>query len=49
MLFGITLPAPHGGLFVIMLVNKPMLYILSILIGSIVSALMLGVWKKKVS
>ena len=48
MLFGITLPAPHGGLFVIMLVNKPMLYILSILIGSIVSALMIGIWKKKI-
>ncbi|HDX9591411.1 TPA: PTS sugar transporter subunit IIA [Bacillus pseudomycoides] len=48
MLFGITLPAPHGGLFVIMLVNKPMLYILSILIGSVTSALMMGVWKKKI-
>ncbi|MEY8351364.1 fructose-specific PTS transporter subunit EIIC [Bacillus cereus] len=47
MLFGITLPAPHGGIFVILLVNKPVLYILSILIGSVVSAIMLGVWKKK--
>ncbi|PFD95546.1 PTS fructose transporter subunit IIC [Bacillus cereus] len=49
MLFGITLPAPHGGIFVILLVNKPVLYILSILIGSVVSALMLGIWKKKIS
>ncbi|WP_017151357.1 PTS fructose transporter subunit IIABC [Bacillus bingmayongensis] len=49
MLFGITLPAPHGGIFVILLVNKPVLYILSILIGSVVSALMLGGWKKKIS
>ncbi|PEO51487.1 PTS fructose transporter subunit IIABC [Bacillus pseudomycoides] len=49
MLFGITLPAPHGGIFVILLVNKPVPYILSILIGSIVSALMLGIWKKKIS
>ena len=49
MLFGITLPAPHGGIFVIFLVNKPVLYILSILIGSAVSALMLGIWKKKIS
>ncbi|EEM46620.1 fructose-specific PTS transporter subunit EIIC [Bacillus cereus] len=48
MLFQITLPAPHGGLFVIALVNKPLLYIFSILIGTIVSAVMLGVWKKKV-
>lgn len=48
MLFQITLPAPHGGLFVIALVNKPLLYIFSILIGTIVSAVMIGVWKKKV-
>ncbi|WP_270394047.1 PTS fructose transporter subunit IIABC [Bacillus paranthracis] len=48
MLFQITLPAPHGGLFVIALVNKPVLYILSILIGAVVSALMMGIWKKKV-
>lgn len=48
MLFQITLPAPHGGLFVIALVNKPLLYIFSILIGTIVSAIMIGVWKKKV-
>ena len=47
MLFQITLPAPHGGLFVIALVNKPLLYIFSILIGTIVSAVMLGVWKRK--
>ncbi|TDL50244.1 PTS fructose transporter subunit IIC [Paenibacillus dendritiformis] len=48
MAFGITLPASHGGIFVIALVNKPFLYLLAILIGSIVSALALGVWKKKV-
>lgn len=48
MLFGIHLPAPHGGLFVIPLVNKPLLYILAILIGSAVTAAMLGIWKKKV-
>ncbi|EOQ27406.1 fructose-specific PTS transporter subunit EIIC [Bacillus cereus group sp. RP37] len=48
MLFQITLPAPHGGLFVIALVNKPVLYIFSIFIGTVVSALMMGIWKKKV-
>ncbi|HDR7793574.1 TPA: PTS sugar transporter subunit IIA [Bacillus luti] len=48
MLFQITLPAPHGGLFVIALVNKPWLYIFSILIGAVVSALMMGIWKKRV-
>lgn len=47
MMFGITLPAPHGGVFVIPLVNKPLLYLLSILIGSIITAILIGFWKKK--
>ncbi|MFF2875888.1 fructose-specific PTS transporter subunit EIIC [Gottfriedia sp. NPDC057991] len=49
MAFGITLPAPHGGIFVIPLVNKPILYLLAILIGSIITAIMLGIWKKRVN
>lgn len=49
MMFGITLPAPHGGIFVIPLVNKPFLYILAILIGAAISATCLGVWRKKVN
>lgn len=49
MVFGIGLPAPHGGLFVIPLVNgNPLMYIVAILIGSAVTALMLGFWKKEV-
>lgn len=48
MLFEVTLPAPHGGIFVIFLVNHKLLYILAILIGAIVTAVLLGVWKKKV-
>ncbi|MGA8941678.1 MAG: fructose-specific PTS transporter subunit EIIC [Thermoactinomyces sp.] len=49
MMFGITLPAPHGGIFVIPLVNKPLLYILAILIGSVISAVCLGIWRKKIN
>ncbi|SMG52924.1 hypothetical protein SAMN06295960_3419 [Paenibacillus aquistagni] len=49
MAFGITLPASHGGIFVIALVNKPLMYLLAILIGSVVSAFTLGVWKKKIA
>lgn len=49
MMFGITLPAPHGGIFVIPLVNKPFMYILAILIGSVISATFLGIWRKKVN
>ncbi|MTI66826.1 MAG: PTS fructose transporter subunit IIA [Firmicutes bacterium] len=50
MVFNIGLPAPHGGAFVIPIVKgNPYLYILAILIGSIITALMLGVLKKKIS
>ncbi|WP_409300932.1 fructose-specific PTS transporter subunit EIIC [Peribacillus sp. SCS-155] len=47
MAFNVTLPAPHGGIFVIFLVNHKLLYLLSILIGAVVTAVILGVWKKK--
>ncbi len=47
MAFKITLPAPHGGVFVIPLVNHPILYLLAIVIGSLITALLLGFWKKK--
>lgn len=43
---GIKLMAPHGGVFVIMLVSRPLLYLLFIILGSVVSALVLGMLKK---
>jgi fructose PTS system EIIBC or EIIC component len=50
MIFGIGLPAPHGGAFVIPIVNgNPFLYVLAILIGAVVTASMLGFMKKKVN
>ncbi|HZG59806.1 MAG TPA: fructose-specific PTS transporter subunit EIIC [Anoxybacillus sp.] len=49
MMFGIGLPAPHGGAFVIPIVKgNPLLYALAILIGSVVTAVMVGLWKKEV-
>lgn len=49
MALGITLSAPHGGLFVIPIaVNKPIIYIGCILVGSIVSALIIGFTKKPI-
>ncbi|WP_017434216.1 PTS fructose transporter subunit IIABC [Saccharococcus caldoxylosilyticus] len=49
MLFHIGLPAPHGGIFVIPIVKgSAWLYVLAILIGSLVTALMVGLWKKEV-
>lgn len=49
MIFNIGLPAPHGGLFVVPIVKgNPFLYILAILIGSFVTAFMLGFLKKPI-
>ena len=49
MMFGIGLPAPHGGIFVIPIVKgNPLLYVLAIFIGSLVTALMVGFWKHEV-
>lgn len=49
MMFNIGLPAPHGGLFVVPIVKgNPFLYILAVLIGSFVTAFMLGFLKKPV-
>lgn len=45
----IKVMAPHGGIFVILLVNKPLLYIAFILLGSFVSAFILGAMRKTVS
>lgn len=48
MLFGCTLAAPHGGIFAIAIpgvVGKVPLYILSILIGALVTALIVGFTK----
>ncbi|KMM37347.1 PTS fructose transporter subunit IIABC [Guptibacillus hwajinpoensis] len=51
MLFNIALPAPHGGAFVMWSVNNIslshiLLYILAIVIGTIVTALLVGILKK---
>lgn len=45
-LWGVSIPAPHGGLFVITLANRPLMFLLALLIGTVVSAFTLGVWKK---
>lgn len=45
-LFGCTLMAPHGGVFVFATVGQPFLYIIAWLIGSAVTAVMLGFIKK---
>ncbi|CAM3154330.1 PTS fructose transporter subunit IIABC [Streptobacillus ratti] len=46
MLFNIKIPAPHGGILVMFLSSNFFLYLISIVIGSIVGALILGFLKK---
>ena len=48
MLFNCALMAPHGGIFVFAVVGNWPLYIVSLVAGSIVGAVMLGLLKKKV-
>lgn len=45
--FGCTLPAPHGGVFVVPLMEHPGLYLLSIAAGSAVTGALYALWKRK--
>lgn len=45
-LFGCTLMAPHGGVFVFATVGNPLMYIVAWLVGSAVTAVLLGLLKK---
>ncbi len=45
-LFGCTLMAPHGGIFVFATVGQPFLYIVAWLIGSAVTTILLGFIKR---
>ncbi|MGW8457934.1 PTS fructose transporter subunit IIABC [Bacillus atrophaeus] len=47
--FRVTLPAPHGGVFVAFITNHPLLYLLSIVIGAVITAVLLGIFKKPVT
>ena len=49
MAFGCTLMAPHGGIFVFPVVGNALLYLVSLVAGTVVSALLLGLLKKKVT
>lgn len=49
MLFDCTLRAPHGGIFVFPVVGNPLMYLVSLIIGSIVGAIILGILKKKIN
>ena len=46
--FGCESQAPHGGIFVLWAIKNPLMYALSLIIGSVITALLVGFWKKPV-
>lgn len=48
MAFGCTLMAPHGGIFVFPVVEHALMYLVALVIGTIIGAVLLGLLKKKV-
>jgi PTS system fructose-specific IIC component len=49
MLFGCTLMAPHGGIFVFPVVGNAVFYLVALVVGTVVSTLLLGIMKKSVN
>lgn len=45
MTFKCQLPAPHGGLFVLPIITNPMMYLLSVVIGSLITCILIGITK----
>ena len=49
MVFNCTLMAPHGGIFVFLTVGHPLLYLISLAVGSVVGCVTISILKKDVS
>lgn len=49
MLFNCTLMAPHGGIFVFPVVGNPVLYLVSLIVGTVAAAIILGLSKKRIA
>ena len=49
MAFNCTLMAPHGGIFVFPVVGNAVMYLAALGVGTVVSAVLLGILKKKVA
>lgn len=47
-LWNTAIPAPHGGIFVVGLGENILLFLLALVIGTIISAIILGFWKPEV-
>ena len=48
MAFGCTLMAPHGGIFVVPVMENAVMYLIALVAGTVISAVLLGLLKKKV-
>ena len=48
MAFNCTLMAPHGGIFVFPVVGNAIMYVVALVAGTVISAVLLGILKKKV-
>ena len=44
--FGCTLMAPHGGIFVVATIGNPLLYFVALAVGAVVGMFMLALLKK---
>lgn len=49
MLFGCSLRAPHGGIWVIGVVENPVMYLVAVIAGAVVGAFILGALKKNIN
>ena len=47
MAFDCTLMAPHGGIFVFPVVGNTVMYLVALVAGPVISAVLLGLLKKK--
>jgi PTS system fructose-specific IIC component len=46
-LWNAAIPAPHGGIFVVGLGESRVLFLIALAIGTIITAVVLGLWKPK--
>lgn len=47
-LWNTAIPAPHGGIFVIALAERPFMFLIALLIGTVITGLLIGCWRKPV-
>ncbi|KRN28766.1 fructose-specific phosphotransferase system, enzyme IIABC [Lactobacillus selangorensis] len=48
-LWKVSVPAPHGGLWVILLVHHPFGFIAALIIGAVIAGVIYGIWKPRLT